>query len=86
MKEHEGVYELVKMAVTAAWQGRGLSKILVEKCLATAREWNVKKVFLFSSSKLQTALKLYQQYGFKHVKAVDAPYETADVRMELDLA
>ena len=33
IKEEEGVYELAKMAVTAGWQGRGISKLLIEKCL-----------------------------------------------------
>src|SRR5262245_25710882 len=41
MKEHEGEFELVKMGVTEKWQGRGISKLLLEKCLETARNWNV---------------------------------------------
>ena len=36
MKEdHEGVYELAKMAVTVPWQGKGISKLLIEKCQRT---------------------------------------------------
>ncbi|MBC7826300.1 MAG: GNAT family N-acetyltransferase [Chitinophagaceae bacterium] len=83
MKEEEGVYELAKMAVTTSWQGKGISKMLLEKCLATARSWNAGKVTLYSNSQLQTALTLYKKYGFYHVPAENSPFVTADVRMEL---
>jgi GNAT superfamily N-acetyltransferase len=85
MKEEEGMYELAKMAVAPEWRGKGLSKILLEKCLETARSWKIKKVSLFSNSQLQTALQLYRKYGFRHAKVENAPYSTADVRMELNL-
>jgi putative acetyltransferase len=83
IQEKPGEYELAKMAVTSAWQGKGISKLLIEKCLAKAKELNASKVFLVSSSKLQTALSLYEKYGFKHVPVVDNHYSNADVRMEL---
>lgn len=85
MREEEGVFELVKMAVVPAWRGKGISKLLMEKCLDTARQKKVKKITLFSNSQLKTALKLYEKYGFRHVKVENSPYETADVRMELEL-
>src|SRR5690242_15176926 len=37
-KEHEGVYELVKMAVTADYRGKGISRMLIETCLEKAKE------------------------------------------------
>ena len=85
MKEHEGVYELAKMTVTKAFRGKGISKLLIEKCLEKAKQLQAKKVTLFSNHQLQTAIHLYEQYGFKHVEVKDSPFETADVRMELDL-
>jgi hypothetical protein len=30
-------------------------------------------------------LQLYEKYGFRHVAVTDAPFLTADVKMELDL-
>ena len=83
MKEDEGIYELAKMAVTGNWQGKGISKLLIEKCLDTARIWNARKLTLYSNSQLQTALRLYKKYGFYHVSAKNSPFVTADVRMEL---
>lgn len=83
MKEPDDVYELAKMAVTPAWRGKGISRLLIEKCLDTARSWKAKKILLYSNSQLQTALKLYEKYGFRHVPVVNAPFLTADVKMEL---
>jgi len=85
MKEHEGEYELAKMAVTADYRGKGISKLLIETCLAKAKEIGAKKLSLFSNHQLETALKLYEQYGFYYVTVEDSPFETADIKMELIL-
>lgn len=86
MKDHEeGVYELAKMAVRPDWQGKGISKLLIETSLAKAKEIGALRLILFSNHQLQTALSLYTKYGFRHVEVHDSPFVTADVRMELDL-
>lgn len=86
IRESDNVYELAKMAVAPAWRGKGISKMLLEKCLDTARTWQAKKVTLYSNSQLQTALSLYKKYGFYHIATENSPYITADVRMELILS
>lgn len=85
MKEHEGEYELAKMAVAHDYRGRGISKMLIETCLTKAKELKAKKLILFSNHQLKTALKLYEKYGFYYVAVEDSPFETADIRMELIL-
>lgn len=85
MKEHPGVYELAKMAVGVNHRGKGLSKPLIETCIQKARALKAEKIELFSSSKLQPALRLYERYGFKHIPLEDSPFETADVKMVLML-
>jgi putative acetyltransferase len=85
MKEEEGVYEFAKMAVTPAWQGKGISRLLIDACMQTARDWKAKKLTLFSNSQLTTAISLYQKYGFRHVKVEHSPFATADVKMELEM-
>jgi putative acetyltransferase len=85
-KEHEGVYELIKMFVDPAYRGQGISKILLDCCLEEARKLKAKKIFLYSNSQLLTALKLYEKYGFHHVDASNSPLLTADVKMELPLS
>ena len=37
INEHDGIYELAKMTVVPAWQGKGISNLLMEKCLAKAK-------------------------------------------------
>jgi ribosomal protein S18 acetylase RimI-like enzyme len=84
-KENEEEYELVKMTVDPEYRGQGISKILLETCLEEAKKRNARKIFLYSNSQLQTALHLYTKYGFHHVEVTDAPFLTADVKMELSL-
>lgn len=83
IREHDQVFELAKMSVAPSHRGLGISKLLIEKCLDKARALDAKKLVLFSNSQLQTALRLYTQYGFQHVPIEDSPFVTADVKMEL---
>jgi putative acetyltransferase len=85
INEGEHGYELAKMSVTAAFQGKGISKLLIEKCINKARALGLQSIFLVSESQLKTAISLYEKYGFKHVPVVNTPYLTADVKMELSL-
>lgn len=85
LPEGYGIFELIKMCVAESWQGRGISKLLIETCLQKVKELGGEKLFLFSNHQLQIALKLYAKYGFKNVEVTDSPFETADVKMELDL-
>jgi putative acetyltransferase len=82
-----GVVELAKLTVTPAAQGQGLGRRLVEACLAFAREHDIRRVVLVSSSRLPAALRLYEAMGFRHRPLpADVAYATADVYMELDLS
>ena len=85
LKEHNGIYELAKMTVAPAFRGKGISKILMEKCLDKAREIRAVKIILFSNSQLKTAIALYEKYGFHHVPVTGTSFLTADIKMELSL-
>ena len=85
-KENEVEYELVKMSVDPTYRGQGISKILLDRCLAEAEKRKAQKIFLFSNSQLKTALKLYEKYGFQYVDVTGTNLVTADVKMELSLA
>lgn len=80
---HNGIYELAKMTVVPSWRGRGISKMLLEKCLERASALKAKKIVLFSHHKLEAALQLYTNYGFVHVAVTESPFATADIKMEL---
>lgn len=84
-KKSKSEYELVKMAVDPAWRGKGIGKMLLNHCLEAAKKLNAERISLFSNSKLKTALKLYEQFGFTHLEVKDTPLLTADVKMELSL-
>jgi putative acetyltransferase len=85
INEDNGVYELAKMAVRPAWQGRGISSLLLQKCLTKAKELGAKTLILFSHTSLTSAIGLYQKYGFKHVDVTDSPFATANVKMVLEM-
>jgi putative acetyltransferase len=85
MKETDEVFELAKMAVDEAFQGKGISKLLIEACIDKAKKIGATKLELFSNHQLITALGLYQKYGFAHVDVTNSPFETADVKMEMKL-
>jgi len=84
-KENETEYELIKMTVDPAYRGKGISRILMDRCLEEAKQRKATKLFLYSNSQLKTALQLYEKYGFQHIPVTNAPFLTADVKMELVL-
>ena len=85
IKEGDDTFELAKMAVDDAYQGKGISKLLIEACIEKAKHAGAKKLELFSNHQLTTALGLYEKYGFHHVSVTNSPFETADVKMEMNL-
>lgn len=85
MKDNHGHYELAKMAVNPNYHRKGIGRMLLSQCIATAKEWGVKKISLFSNHQLQAAIGMYRTFGFQDVPVTDSPFETADVKMELVL-
>jgi len=82
IQQAPGEFELAKMAVAPLFQGKGISKLILEKCLAAAKDKQALRVFLLSNSQLTTALVLYKKYGFANVPVVNSHYYTADIMME----
>lgn len=84
IKDH-GQFELAKMAVAKEHRGKGISRLLLDRCIAFTRNAGAEKLILYSNSRLTSALSLYKSYGFKDVELNDSPFVTADVKMELRL-
>lgn len=82
INDGQGIFELAKMSVDTAYRGKGISKLLMNTCIDKAKEVNAVKLLLFSNHQLQTALKLYESYGFTYVTVKDSPFVTADIKME----
>ena len=86
IREAPDRYELAKMAVTDAAQGRGVGRALGEAAIEKARELNAKRLVLESNRRLAPALALYRSLGFREVPLLpDTPYARADIRLELDV-
>lgn len=83
--EHTSTCELANVSVRSDMQGKGIGKLLIQTCLAAAAKMNLQKVILFSNHQLKTALRLYEKFGFQYIPAVDSPFVTADIKMELSL-
>ena len=79
----DGRYELTKMAVTGAAQGRGIGRRLLDAALARFGELGGKRLFLESHSSLTIAVRLYELAGFVHrPRPFESKYARADVYME----
>jgi putative acetyltransferase len=79
-------FELAKLSVDPAAQGRGAGRRLCEAVLAFARDGGAKEVVLTSNTALTSAIRLYESLGFRHAPLpADVRYETADVFMRLAL-
>ena len=78
----DGVFELTKMAVTEAHQGRGLGRQLLCASIARFEEIAGRRLYLESNSRLAPALALYESAGFRHESPPEpSDYARADVYM-----
>ena len=78
-------FEILKLGVVDGFKGLGIGKKLMQICIDISIEKGIKRITLESSSKLESALKLYEKLGFEHIEVVNTHFETADVKMELKL-
>ena len=79
-------YEIAKMAVATTARGRGLGDLLMDACIAFAREREARRLIIVSNTKLEPAIRLYRKHGFVQVPlASDARYKRANIRLEMEL-
>ena len=60
----DGVYELSKMSVKKNFQGQGIGRLLLNRCINFAKEKNANEIFLLTNDILKPALNLYLSCGF----------------------
>jgi ribosomal protein S18 acetylase RimI-like enzyme len=82
-EQHNGIYELTKMAVDEQRQGLGIGRALLEAAIAEFQSLGGRRLFLETNSKLTPAVRLYESMGFEHQASVkpDSHYDRADVYM-----
>jgi len=76
-------YELAKMAVSPAAQGRNIGWLLGKAAIDKARSLGAKKIYLESNTMLKPAINLYHKRGFQKVIGHATPYERCNIQMEL---
>jgi DNA-binding MarR family transcriptional regulator/GNAT superfamily N-acetyltransferase len=83
IKHNSATLELSKMAVTDAYKGWGLANLLMDSALEYARKNNYKELVIYTSSKLKTALKLYEAYGFESIPVPEEEKQRYGLRADL---
>ena len=84
MKE-EGACEMKRLYVRPAFRKNKVGKILIEDLLSSAKERNYRVMRLDTFEKLQAAIHLYKQYGFKNISAYYNNPLTGVVYMQKEL-
>jgi GNAT superfamily N-acetyltransferase len=79
--EEGGDFELTKMAVEPAWQGRGFGKRLLETACELAKRRGASRIVLYSQRGLKAAVTMYSRFGFVELPMNDARYSRCDVMM-----
>jgi len=65
----EGTCELVKLYLSPGGRGKGLGKLLMEKCITAAKEMGYKKIYLETMPELTIAIPMYERLGFTYLPA-----------------
>lgn len=83
----ENICELQRMFLAAGARGKGIGRLLMERCLEDARGFGFEKIYLETLSNMHDAIRLYEKTGFKRI---DDPlgqtgHGGCDVRMIMDL-
>jgi ribosomal protein S18 acetylase RimI-like enzyme len=85
LKMQDGGYELGKMAVSPAAQGKSIGFLLGKHAIQKAKKLKATRVFLESNTILKPAISLYNKLGFQKIIGGQSPYERSNIQMELVL-
>ncbi|NJY63985.1 GNAT family N-acetyltransferase [Salinimicrobium sp. CDJ15-81-2] len=87
MKIEDGVFELTKMAVVPAAQGKKIGQKLMAHTIDFAKSRGWQKLIIWSNRKLENAIYIYFKYGFTEIPIEgENPYARGDIKMELPLS
>lgn len=59
-----GYVELVKFYITNVARGKGIGKLLMNKCIESAKEFGYQNIYLESLPHFKTAIKMYEKLDF----------------------
>lgn len=61
------ICELVKMYVSSVARGKGLGKILLQRCIDEAKNNGFEKMYIETMPELTNAIAMYKKYGFSFI-------------------
>lgn len=85
MNDPDYEYELAKMAVSPAVQGKSIGWLLGQAVVNAAKKLGASRLYLESNTALKPAINLYNKLGFKKVIGRSTPYTRCNIQMELVL-
>jgi putative acetyltransferase len=59
--------ELVKLYLLSKWRGKGIGRMLMEKCFESAIKLGYNQLYLESLPELEKAVSMYVKSGFRHI-------------------
>lgn len=64
----EGCTELVKFYIGKKGRGKGVGRLLLEKTIATAKDFGYQSIYLESIPEFSTAVSIYEKQGFQYLE------------------
>ncbi|EFK56136.1 homoprotocatechuate degradation operon regulator, HpaR [Sphingobacterium spiritivorum] len=85
MNDAEYDYEMAKMAVSPAAQGKNIGLLLGQEIIREARNLGAGSIYLESNTILEPAINLYYKLGFEKIIGHATPYKRCNIQMALAL-
>jgi putative acetyltransferase len=63
--EGENICELQRMFLLPGSRGKGFGRMLIDRCLQRAKEFNYDKIYLETLGQMKIAIQLYKKSGFR---------------------
>lgn len=83
LKQNNKEYEMMKFAVSPKVQGKGIGTAIIEAAIFKAHELNVRRLYLESNTRCESAIHLYRKFGFCEVKKQYSKFARCNIQMEL---
>ena len=82
-----GTCELVKFYLLPEVRGKGIGKLLMQKCITEAENMGYKKIYLETMPELTIAIPMYEKFGFTYLSSAqgDSGHTSCDVWMIKEL-
>ncbi len=86
-QDDETICELQRMYILKEARGKKIGKTLIQKCIADAKKFGFKKMYLESFPQMKEAISLYQKNGFYHIDYAigKTGHDACDIKMLKDL-